>query len=161
MNYLVTGGAGFIGSHIVEALLARGEQVRVLDNFSTGRRANLDGFTGALDVVPGDITDLPAVQAAMRGVDYVLHQAAVPSVHRSVVDPFTTDRANVLGTLNVLWAAKEAGVKRVAYARGREEKRRPAQQAALALRGKQAGRRAVLRGLHHRLWPRDRGAALL
>jgi UDP-glucose 4-epimerase len=116
MNYLVTGGAGFIGSHLVEALLARGERVRVLDNFSTGRRANLDGFTGALDVVAGDMTDLPTVQAAMRGVDYVLHQAAVPSVHRSVVDPFTTDRANVLGTLNVLWAAKEAGVRRVAYA---------------------------------------------
>lgn len=116
MSYLVTGGAGFIGSHIVEALLARGEAVRVLDNFSSGKQANLAGFTGALEVIEGDLTDLPTVQAAMRGVDYVLHQAAVPSVHRSVVDPFTTDRANVLGTLNVLWAAKEAGVRRVAYA---------------------------------------------
>jgi nucleoside-diphosphate-sugar epimerase len=115
-TYLVTGGAGFIGSNLVEALLARGERVRVIDNFSTGHRSNLAGLSGDLEVVEGDITDLPAVQAVMTGVDYVLHQAAIPSVQRSVKDPLATDRANVLGTLNTLWAAKEAGVKRFIYA---------------------------------------------
>jgi nucleoside-diphosphate-sugar epimerase len=118
-TYLVTGGAGFIGSNLVQALLASDERdprVRVLDNFSTGKRENLAGLSGDLEVIEGDLTDLSTVQATMSGVDYVLHQAAIPSVQRSVKDPLATDRANVLGTLNVLWAAKEAAVKRVVYA---------------------------------------------
>ena len=115
-TYLVTGGAGFIGSNLVEALLARGERVRVIDNFSTGKRENLAELSGDLTIIEGDITDLPAVQTAMRGVDYVLHQAAIASVQSSVRDPVATDRTNVLGTLHVLQAAHTAGVRRVVYA---------------------------------------------
>jgi nucleoside-diphosphate-sugar epimerase len=115
-TYLVTGGAGFIGSNLVEALLAQGGRVRVLDNFSTGKRENLAGLSGDLEVIEGDITDWPATIAATRGADYVLHHAAIPSVQRSVRDPLATDRTNVLGTLHVLQAAREAGVKRVLYA---------------------------------------------
>jgi UDP-glucose 4-epimerase len=114
--YLVTGGAGFIGSNLAQALLARGDSVRILDNFSTGKRENLSELTGDLEVVEGDITHLPTVQAAMGGVNFVFHEAAIASVHRSVADPLGTDLTNVTGTLNVLWAAKEAGVKRVVYA---------------------------------------------
>ncbi len=114
--YLVTGGAGFIGSNLVEALLARNECVRVIDNFSTGQRDNLAEFSGDLTLIEGDITDSATMQAAMRGVDYVLHQAAIASVQRSVDDPVETDRTNVLGTLNVLQAARAAGVRRVVYA---------------------------------------------
>lgn len=113
---LVTGGAGFIGSHLVEALVARGERVRVLDDFSTGWRENLAGVAHRIELVEGDVAHLPTVQAAMEGVDHVLHQAALPSVPRSIEDPAATHRANVQGTLNVLLAAKEAGVKRVVYA---------------------------------------------
>jgi UDP-glucose 4-epimerase len=115
-SYLVTGGAGFIGSHLVEELVARGEQVRVLDNFSTGKHANLAAWTGQIDVINGDICDLATVRAAMRNVQFVLHQAALPSVPRSIDDPLTSNAVNVDGTLNVLWAAKEAGVQRVVYA---------------------------------------------
>lgn len=115
-HYLVTGGAGFIGSNLVEALLARGEQVRVLDNFSTGRRENLENLRGALEVLEGDITDLATVNSAVQGIDYVFHEAAIASVHRSVADPILTDRTNVLGTLNVLWAAHKSRVRRVVYA---------------------------------------------
>lgn len=115
-HYLVTGGAGFIGSNLVEALLAREEQVRVLDNFSTGKPKNLSGLVGDLEVIEGDVIDLPTVRSAMNGIDYVFHEAAIASVHRSVSDPIATDRTNVLGTLNVLWAAYEAGVRRVVYA---------------------------------------------
>ena len=111
--YLVTGGAGFIGSHIVEELARRGERVRVLDNFSTGRRANLQS---EIEVIEGDIRDRETARRAMAGVDYVLHQAAVASVQSSVADPPTTNEVNVTGTLNVLIAAREAGVKRMVYA---------------------------------------------
>ena len=114
--YLVTGGAGFIGSHIVEELVARGENVRVLDNFSTGRRANIEPWKGRIEVVDADIRDPDAVRRAVAGANYVLHQAALPSVPRSVKDPLTSNEVNVTGTVNVLWAAKEAGVKRVVYA---------------------------------------------
>ena len=114
--YLVTGGAGFIGSHIVEELVARGEAVRVLDNFSTGRRGNIAPWKERIEVADADIRDLDAVRRAMTGVDYVLHQAALPSVPRSIEDPVTSNEVNVTGTVNVLWAAKEAGVKRVVYA---------------------------------------------
>ena len=108
-TYLITGGAGFIGSHIVDEVLRRGEQVRVLDNFSTGRRENLQEVefgTRNAELIEGDIRDLATVQRAMAGVDYVLHQAALPSVQRSVQDPLTTNEVNVTGTLNVLMAAR-------------------------------------------------------
>lgn len=114
-RYLVTGGAGFIGSNVASALLARGDTVRVLDNFSTGLRANLRALEGA-EVVEGDIRSYHIVQEAMEGVDYVLHQAALPSVPRSVRDPITSNDVNVVGTLNVLTAARDAKVKRLVYA---------------------------------------------
>jgi UDP-glucose 4-epimerase len=113
---LVTGGAGFIGSHLVEALVARGHSVRVLDNFNTGERANLVGVRGRIDLVEGDITDLDTVRAAVRGAEVVFHQAALASVPRSVADPMATHRACVDGTLHVLLAAREEGVRRVVYA---------------------------------------------
>lgn len=111
--YLVTGGAGFIGSHLVEALLARGQQVRVADNFSTGKRTNLPA---GVDLVEGDLADDGVAARAVQGCDYVLHQAAIPSVPRSVQDPLGTHRANVDATLQVLVAARDAGVKRVVFA---------------------------------------------
>jgi len=110
--YLVTGGGGFIGANLVQALLARGEQVRVLDNFSTGRRENLVVFENKVELIEGDIRDLATVERAVERVDYVLHQAALGSVPRSVQDPITSNEVNVNGTLNLLWAAKKAGVKR-------------------------------------------------
>jgi hypothetical protein len=108
---LVTGGAGFIGSHAVEALLAAGEQVRVLDDFSTGRRENLSGMNGALEVIDGDVREPETVAAAMCGCDRVLHLAAIASVARSFDDPATTEAVNVDGTANVL-AAAQAGRER-------------------------------------------------
>jgi UDP-glucose 4-epimerase len=116
MKYLVTGGAGFIGSNIVEALVRHGDAVVVLDNFSTGKRENLEGFRDRIQVVEGSITDLPTVRRATEGVDFVLHQAALASVQRSVDDPLTSNEVNVKGTLNVLVAARDAGVQRVVYA---------------------------------------------
>lgn len=114
--YLITGGAGFIGSNLAAELLARGERVRVLDNFSTGQRANLAPLAGRLEIVEGDVRSYHLVREAVEGVDFVLHQAALPSVPRSVRDPITTNEVNVLGTLNVLQAAREAGVQRLVYA---------------------------------------------
>ncbi|MEO8636431.1 MAG: SDR family oxidoreductase [Gemmatimonadales bacterium] len=114
-RYLVTGGAGFIGSNVASALLARGDTVRVLDNFSTGLRTNLTPLEGA-EIVEGDIRSYHIVQEAMEGVDFVLHQAALPSVPRSVRDPITSNDVNVVGTLNVLTAARDAKVKRLVYA---------------------------------------------
>jgi len=113
--YLVTGGGGFIGSNIVSALLAQGEQVRVLDNFATGRRANLVPWAEQIEIIEGDVRSYHIVQEAVAGADYVLHQAALPSVPRSVRDPITTDQVNVIGTLNVLQAARDACVKRMIY----------------------------------------------
>ncbi|HEX8598660.1 MAG TPA: SDR family oxidoreductase [Chloroflexia bacterium] len=115
-QYLVTGAAGFIGSNIVEELVRRGESVRALDNLATGRITNLDAFRGEIDFLEGDITDDALLASAMQGVDYVLHQAALPSVPRSVEDPLSAHEANATGTLKVLLAAREAGVKRVVYA---------------------------------------------
>lgn len=112
---LVTGAAGFIGSHLVEALLARGESVRVADDFSTGRRENLPDAS-RLEVVEGDLADAEVARRAVRGIDYVLHQAAVPSVPRSVEDPVGSHRANVDATLQVLVAARDAGVRRLVFA---------------------------------------------
>jgi UDP-glucose 4-epimerase len=113
---LVTGGAGFIGSHLVEALLRRGRAVRVLDDFSTGSAANLAHLRDRLQVIEGDITDPETVRGAMCGVEVVFHEAALASVPRSVADPLATHRACVDGTLNVLLAARDAGVRRVVYA---------------------------------------------
>lgn len=114
--YLVTGGAGFIGSTLVRQLLERGEQVRVVDNFLTGHRRNLDDVSAGIEFVEADITDLDALRPALRGVDYVLHLAALPSVPRSIEDPLTSNRINVQGTLSVLVAARDAGVRRVVFA---------------------------------------------
>lgn len=124
-RYLVTGGAGFIGSHLVEELLRRGESVRVLDNLSTGKRANLEaateaaragGATGTPEFLEGDVAEPGVAARAAAGMDFVLHQAAMPSVPRSVADPISANRANVDGTLEVLVAARDAGVKRVVFA---------------------------------------------
>jgi nucleoside-diphosphate-sugar epimerase len=114
-HYLVTGGAGFIGSHLAEELVRRGERVRVVDRLITGKRANLDHLP-AVEFLEGDLADLDVARRAVRGVDYVLHQAAIPSVPRSVDDPITSNRANIDASLNVLVAARDAGVRRVVYA---------------------------------------------
>ncbi len=115
-TYLVTGGAGFIGGHICERLVRDGHSVRVLDDFSSGKESNLESFRDKIDLVRGDIRDAPLVNEAMNGVDIVFHEAALGSVPRSVADPLTTHEVNMTGTLNVLLAAREAGVKRVVYA---------------------------------------------
>ena len=114
-QYLVTGGAGFIGSHLVEELVRRGESVRVVDDLSTGRRHNLLPFPD-VEFIEGDLADLDVARRAVTGVEYVLHQAAIPSVPRSVLDPMASHRANVDASLNVLLAARDAGVTRVVYA---------------------------------------------
>jgi UDP-glucose 4-epimerase len=111
---LVTGGAGFIGSNLVRALLERGDDVRVLDSFSTGYRQNLDSLD--VDLVEGDLRSYERVAAAVKGVEVVFHQGALPSVPRSIQDPLTSSAVNVEGTLNVLLAARDAGVRRVVFA---------------------------------------------
>jgi len=113
---LVTGGGGFIGSTLVHALLERGANVRVLDNFSTGNRANLVDVWDDIELVEGELRSYERVHAAMRGIDLVFHQAALPSVPRSVQDPLTTGAVNVEGTLNVLLAGRDEGVKRIVFA---------------------------------------------
>jgi nucleoside-diphosphate-sugar epimerase len=125
-SYLVTGGAGFIGSHLVEELLRRGHHVRVVDNFVTGKRENIEAalnnarqsvpHLSAPELVTGDLADEAVARKAVDGVEFVLHQAAIPSVPRSVQDPVTSNRANIVATLNVLVAARDAGVRRVVYA---------------------------------------------
>jgi nucleoside-diphosphate-sugar epimerase len=129
-KYLVTGGAGFIGSNIVEELVRRKmlkglspkgtvpkvEKIRVLDSFITGKMENLKPFFGKIELVKGDIRDKRALKRVLKGIDYVIHQAALRSVPKSVDDPFTTNDINVFGTLNLLMEAKKAGVKRVVYA---------------------------------------------
>ncbi|MDD5557324.1 MAG: SDR family oxidoreductase [bacterium] len=114
--HLVTGGAGFIGSHIVELLLSRGGRVRVFDNFSTGRRENLAGLAGPLEVIEGDVRDRAAIVRAAAGCAFLLHQAALPSVVRSVEDPVACHEVNVGGTLNALLAARDAGAERFVFA---------------------------------------------
>lgn len=115
-QFLVTGGAGFIGSHIAEALVRRGDRVRVLDNFSTGKRKNIDAIGGNVEVIEGDLVDSAAVAKAVAGVDCIYHQAALASVPRSVEAPLDTHAACVTGTVNLLDAARRAGVRRVVYA---------------------------------------------
>jgi nucleoside-diphosphate-sugar epimerase len=114
-SYLVTGGAGFIGSHLTEELIRRGHRVRVLDNLVTGKRENLSHIPG-VDLLEGDLADLATCRRAAQGVDFVLHQGALPSVPRSVKDPVTSNRANIDGSLNILTASRDAGVKRLVYA---------------------------------------------
>jgi len=114
--YLITGIGGFIGSSLARALLARGQQVRGVDDFSTGKRENLTEISARIDLREADILDLDAMHRACAGADYVLHQAAIPSVPKSVLDPHGSNRANVDGTVNVLIAARDAKVKRVVYA---------------------------------------------
>src|SRR5258705_4405582 len=114
-HYLVTGGAGFIGSHLAEELVRRGETVRVADNLITGKRQNI-AHVPSVEFIEGDLADLDVARRAVKGIDYVLHQAAIPSVPRSVEDPITSNRANIDASLNVLVAARDADVKRVVYA---------------------------------------------
>jgi nucleoside-diphosphate-sugar epimerase len=111
--FLVTGGAGFIGSHLVEYLEKRGEKVRVLDNFSTGKMENIKDFAERIDLIKGDVRDRKTCEEAVKGVDFVLHQAAVCSVPKSIEDPVATNETNIDGTLNLLIAAKEARVQRL------------------------------------------------
>ena len=114
-HYLVTGGAGFIGSHLCEELARRGESVRVVDSLITGKRSNLAHIPN-VEFIEGDLADGDVAARSVRGIDYVLHQAAIPSVPRSVEDPITSNRANIDASLNLLVAARDAGVKRVVYA---------------------------------------------
>lgn len=115
MNYLVTGGAGFIGSHITDRLLADGHTVRILDNFSTGKRENIPAASG-VEVIEGDVGDFETVRHAMQGVDYVFHEAAIASVPETVGNPLASERINYRGTLNILETARHAAVKRVVFA---------------------------------------------
>jgi UDP-glucose 4-epimerase len=116
VKVLVTGGGGFVGSHTVDRLLADGHEVRVLDNFATGRRENLLDVRSDIELVEGDIQSYERVSNAVRGCEIVIHEAALPSVPRSVQDPLTSNATNVTGTLNVLLASRDAGVERVVYA---------------------------------------------
>ncbi len=116
MRVLVTGGAGFIGSHLVDRLLADGHEVRVLDNFATGRRENLVHVQSDIELMEGDIQSYERAHNAVKGCEVVFHEAALPSVPRSVADPLTSNATNVVGTLNVLLAARDSGVRRVVYA---------------------------------------------
>jgi UDP-glucose 4-epimerase len=113
---LITGGAGFIGSHLVDRFVRDGYEVRVLDNFSTGRRENLLQVVDEIDLVEGDIQSYERIHTAVRGCELVLHHAALPSVPRSIQDPLTTNASNVVGTLNMLLAARDEGVRRVVFA---------------------------------------------
>ena len=116
MNFLVTGGAGFIGSHLVDALVQNGDKVKVLDDFSSGRRENLEALLNKIKLIEGDIRDKTLVNSAMPGVDYVLHQAALRSVPKSLVNPELYNDVNINGTLNILKAAQQARVKRLVFA---------------------------------------------
>ncbi|MEY2411476.1 MAG: UDP-glucose 4-epimerase, partial [Acidobacteriaceae bacterium] len=112
-TYLITGIAGFIGSSLARAALAQGDKVRGIDNLSTGKKENLTEISSQIDFREADLLDLDAIHDACKGVDYVLHQAAIPSVPKSVIDPLGSNRANVDATVNVLVAARDAKVKRV------------------------------------------------
>ncbi|MBI5396103.1 MAG: NAD-dependent epimerase/dehydratase family protein, partial [Verrucomicrobia bacterium] len=114
-DYLITGGAGFIGGHIAERLVRDGKSVRVLDDFSSGKESNLAPCAGRVEIIRGDLRDPAMVARAVAGVRVVFHLAAIPSVPRSVADPVSTHDVNVTGTLNLLVAARDAGVKRVVF----------------------------------------------
>jgi len=115
-KYLVTGGAGFIGSHLVENLVKQGHDVRVLDNFLTGKRENIAEFMDEIDLIEGDIRDINTCMQAVEGVDFVLHQAALPSVPRSIEDPVLTNAINIVGTLNLLLASREKEIQKFVFA---------------------------------------------
>ena len=115
-KYLVTGGAGFIGSNIVEELVKRGVEVRVIDNFLTGKRENITSFLDKIEFIEGDIRDFKTCRRALEGVDFVLHQAALPSVPLSIKDPLLTSEINIMGTLNLLLASREANIKKFVFA---------------------------------------------
>lgn len=115
-SYLVTGAAGFIGSHIAETLVEQGERVKVLDNFATGKRENLAPFLGRIELIEGDLRNPADVRRAVEGVEIIFHEGALPSVPKSVEDPAGSNESNITGTLNLLIAARDAGVKRVVYA---------------------------------------------
>jgi len=114
--YVVTGGAGFIGSHVAESLVARGETVKVIDNFSTGKRENIRAFKSGIEMIETDVAEAQNLAEILSGADYVIHQAAIPSVPKSIIDPAKSHHANVNGTLNLLLACRKAGVKRLVYA---------------------------------------------
>src|SRR3954454_6402268 len=116
VQLLVTGGGGFIGSHLVHRLVRDGHSVRVVDNFTTGHRRNLEPVLGEIELVEGDLQSYERAHAAVRDCEVVLHQAAMPSVPRSIQDPLTSNASNVIGTLNVLLAARDSGVRRVVFA---------------------------------------------
>ena len=167
--YLVTGGAASSAPTSSRNCCGAATRVRILDNFSTGRRGNLDAVGGDVEVFEGDIRSYERAHNAVKGADYVIHLAALPSVPRSVQDPLTTNEANITGTLNMLLAARDAGVRRVVWPRPRRStgptRRCPSARtcpgADLALRGLQARGRAVRARLHTRVRARDGGAALL
>lgn len=115
-KYLVTGGAGFIGSHIAGELVYRGYSVRIVDNFSTGKKENIAPFLGKIDLIEGDIKDFEVCQQAVKDMDFVLHQAALTSVPRSIEDPLLTNEVNITGALNLLLASRDAGVRRFVLA---------------------------------------------
>ena len=115
-SYLVTGGAGFIGSNIAHELVERGEKVRIVDDFSTGNRRNISDILDRIELIEADVRDLESVRRAVEGVDFVLHHAALPSVARSVSEPIVSNEVNVTGTLNLLVGARDAGIKRFIYA---------------------------------------------
>jgi UDP-glucose 4-epimerase len=116
MKYLITGGAGFIGSNLAIELVKKGESVRILDNFSTGKFQNLESIQDKIELIDGDIKDFWTVTKAVEGIDYILHQAALPSVPRSIENPLTSNEVNINGTLNLLEAARFAGVKKLVIA---------------------------------------------
>ena len=158
---LVTGGGGFIGSHLVRSLLTNGHSVRILDNFTTGRRSNLAEVLADVELVEGDLQSYERVHNAVRGCDLVFHLGALPSVPRSIQDPLTSNATNVIGTLNVLLAARDEGVRRVVYASSssvygaseelpkREDMHPPADR---SLRGLEARRGGLLPRLPRSLW---------
>jgi nucleoside-diphosphate-sugar epimerase len=114
--YVVTGGGGFIGSHIVENLVRQRNTVKVIDDFSTGKRANVEAFKNDVEIIEADLAETKNLTQFLKGTDYVIHQAAIPSVPKSILDPLKSHNANVNGTLNLLLACRDAGVKRVVYA---------------------------------------------
>lgn len=116
MKVLITGGSGFIGSNIAHSLVKKGSKVRIIDNFSTGRKVNIEDIKNSVELIEGDIRDIETVKDAVSGVDYIFHEAALPSVARSVEDPVSSNEVNICGTLNVLESAREAKIKRVVYA---------------------------------------------